>query len=432
MSLVSYLIAICLALLVIVYHRPGYEIQNEELSALLNPYSGSALVQLAKSYLPLKNDEITAKHGYNPAKADQPKLSSNSYFEVVDTHKNRAQIGIENATMVMLVRNIELKGALLSMRSLEDRFNHQYKYPWVFLNDVPFDQDFIDQTTLMASGKTYYELIPTEDWDPPAHIDLDKLEDNIAKSTEIIYGFSKSYRNMCHFNSGYFYKQKRLLDYEWYFRVEPDVHYMCDFQYDPFTLMRTRNKLYGFVIAIPEYENTIPTLWDTVKGFMDEFPQHLHPNNSLDFITTNDSDVFAHTTNSEYNLCHFWSNFEIGNLDFFRGEAYEAYFHHLDMAGGFYYERWGDAPVHTIGVSLLMDRDAVHHFEDIGYYHLPYMSCPTSYDVLSAKRCICLAVDPAGKPVTLGLDIKPPSCLPRWWRYGGGKRFLNEIEYTFW
>jgi hypothetical protein len=33
-----------------------------------------------------------------------------------------------------------------------------------------------------------------------------------------------------------------------------------------------------------------------------------------------------------------WSNFEIGDLDFWRGEAYSKFFDHLDEAGGFYYE----------------------------------------------------------------------------------------------
>jgi hypothetical protein len=33
-----------------------------------------------------------------------------------------------------------------------------------------------------------------------------------------------------------------------------------------------------------------------------------------------------------------WSNFEIGDLDFWRGEAYMKYFEFLDKKGGFYYE----------------------------------------------------------------------------------------------
>ena len=34
----------------------------------------------------------------------------------------------------------------------------------------------------------------------------------------------------------------------------------------------------------------------------------------------------------EYNLCHFWSNFEIGDLRFFRSEAYQRYFSYLDRS----------------------------------------------------------------------------------------------------
>lgn len=41
---------------------------------------------------------------------------------------------------------------------------------------------------------------------------------------------------------------------------------------------------------------------------------------------------------NEYNLCHFWSNFEIGSLSFYRSEAYQKYFEYLDQTGGFYYE----------------------------------------------------------------------------------------------
>lgn len=33
-----------------------------------------------------------------------------------------------------------------------------------------------------------------------------------------------------------------------------------------------------------------------------------------------------------------WSNFEIGDLDFWRGEAYSKFFDFLDEQGGFYYE----------------------------------------------------------------------------------------------
>ena len=40
-----------------------------------------------------------------------------------------------------------------------------------------------------------------------------------------------------------------------------------------------------------------------------------------------------------YNMCHFWSNFEIARLDFFRSKEYEEFFQMMDRSGGFWMER---------------------------------------------------------------------------------------------
>lgn len=71
-------------------------------------------------------------------------------------------------------------------------------------------------------------------------------------------------------------------------------------------------------------------------------------------------------------LMAVWSNFEIGDLNFWRSKPYSTYFDWLDRRGGFYYERWGDAPVHSIGAALLARRDQLHWFDDIGYRHEPF------------------------------------------------------------
>lgn len=49
--------------------------------------------------------------------------------------------GTEKATLVMLVRNREIREALSSMRNVEDRFNRRFRYPWTFLNDKPFTKE---------------------------------------------------------------------------------------------------------------------------------------------------------------------------------------------------------------------------------------------------------------------------------------------------
>ena len=214
------------------------------------------------------------------------------------------------------------------------------------------------------------------------------------------------------------------MKYDYYFRVEPGVQYFCDFQMDPFRLMRENKKKYSFVVSLYEYENTIPTLWETVESFMKEYPQHIHPNNSIDFITDKAplGKYGLEFGDSPYNLCHFWSNFEIGDLNFFRSEQYLDYFEYLSKTGGFYYERWGDAPVHSLGATLLLDRDEIFHFEDIGYNHVPFFSYPEGKQVMKYKRCVA-------PPNTDNINVQLGSCLPRWWRSGSGKKFLKEYYH---
>lgn len=47
-----------------------------------------------------------------------------------------------NATLLMLARNSDVDDAVRAVRELEDRFNHKYRYPWVFLNEQAFSDDF--------------------------------------------------------------------------------------------------------------------------------------------------------------------------------------------------------------------------------------------------------------------------------------------------
>ena len=113
----------------------------------------------------------------------------------------------------------------------------------------------------------------------------------------------------------------------------PEVKFFCNLDYDPFKFMAENNKVYGgslpirkrwvewtfwyhftgFTISLLEWSQTIPTLWQRVKGFFyfgwgfwslpNEFedfvgdhPQYLSKNNSLRFVSDDGGD--------SYNLCH--------------------------------------------------------------------------------------------------------------------------------
>ncbi|KAG1782534.1 glycosyltransferase family 15 protein [Suillus placidus] len=265
-----------------------------------------------------------------------------------------------NATLVMLARNNDLNGVISSVEQLEARFNRKFNYPWVFLNDEPFSTDFKRRVSVLTDANVSFGLIPREDWIQPDWIDEGRAQEgrNNLVRQGVIYGGNVSYRNMCRFNSGFFFRHELLTPYKWYWRVEPDVRYYCDLDYDPFLFMEDNDKVYGFTISMPEWEPTIPSLWSTVKDFIAEHPQYVSPDNSMDFLSDNAGD--------SYNMCHFWSNFEIADMDFWRSEAYTKFFEYLEKTGGFYYERWGDAPVHSIAAALFTRKDQIHFFKDIG------------------------------------------------------------------
>lgn len=93
----------------------------------------------------------------------------------------------------------------------------------------------------------------------------------------------------------------------------------------------TVNQIPGWTLSLFEYESTIMTLWETVKSYIQEHPDDVPADNMLDFISNDHGNT--------YNLCHFWSNFEIGDLNFWRSDRYLRFFEYLDEKGGFFYER---------------------------------------------------------------------------------------------
>ncbi|KAH8106979.1 glycosyltransferase family 15 protein [Cristinia sonorae] len=304
-----------------------------------------------------------------------------------------------NAAFVILARNGDLNGISSSVKQMEDRFNRKFHYPYVFLNEEPFTDDFKKQIQNIVSSKVEFGLIPHDHWFQPDTIDEKKATEARERMVKanVIYGGSVPYRNMCRYNSGFFYRHELVQKYRYYWRIEPDVSFFCDLDYDPFLVMQDQNKTYGFTVSLYEYPETIPTLWNTVKEFIQENQELLAPDNAMAFLSDDHGDT--------YNRCHFWSNFEIGDLDLWRGEAYSKFFDYLDAKGGFYYERWGDAPVHSIGAALFSRKDQIHFFNDIGYKHNPFQHCPQG-DAHSKGKCWC---NPAEN-----FDYEWYSCLKRY------------------
>ncbi|RFU25837.1 hypothetical protein B7463_g10502, partial [Scytalidium lignicola] len=317
-----------------------------------------------------------------------------------------------NATLLSLVRNSELDGIIQAMRDLERTWNSKFNYPWTFFNDEPFTEEFKKRTQAETNAKCIYELIPKDHWAVPSWID-DKLYAESVKILEehdVQYASKISYHQMCRWNSGLFYKHPALEHIQYYWRVEPNVHFFCDVDYDVFRYMQDNNKTYGFTINLYDSPPSIPSLWPETVKFISEHPEYLHKKNAMRWVTDSERRPSHNIDANGYSTCHFWSNFEIADMSFWRSQVYEDYFNHLDRAGGFFYERWGDAPVHSIALGLFEDSSKIHWFRDIGYQHIPFFNCPNSP---KCKGC------EAGRITDGEAWLMKEDCRPNWFKYVG-------------
>ncbi|KAF2643982.1 glycosyl transferase [Massarina eburnea CBS 473.64] len=317
-----------------------------------------------------------------------------------------------NAAFVVLARNSELDGVLQSIKSIERHFNRWFHYPYVFLNDGDFNKTFIETVENHTSAKVEWGKITPDMWGFPDWVDPAVAQEGIRKQGDaaIMYGGMESYHHMCRFYSGYFYKHELLQKYEWYWRLEPEIKYFCDITYDPFIHMQRNKKTYGFTIAVKELRETVPNIFRyasaykrmnniTSQGLWEMFiekpdkekeaekeeakekEQLPLPQEILDSEPGSSALPKIHPEAMEgenYNMCHFWSNFEIARLDWFRSKEYQDFFDMMDKSGGFWMERWGDAPIHSLAAGALLGPDDIHYFRDFGYRHTTIQHCPAN------------------------------------------------------
>ena len=110
----------------------------------------------------------------------------------------------ENAVLVMLARNGEVKGILSTLRQVEQRFNRFFHYPIMFVNDEQWEPEVIAALNSSVSGEAIFEQIPAGKWGYPEGIDVQAAEKSMEDQGRdgVKYGGTVSYHHMCRFFSG--------------------------------------------------------------------------------------------------------------------------------------------------------------------------------------------------------------------------------------
>jgi alpha 1,2-mannosyltransferase len=158
-------------------------------------------------------------------------------------------------------------------------------------------------------------------------------------------GFSLGYRHMCRFMSGDIYRNAELLKYDFYMRLDTDSYILSKLTIDPFQIMSDGNYNYGYNNTQKDNPKVVENLFEISEKYIDT-----HEINRKSSI--------------EYPMIYY-TNFEIGRVQWFIKSGYMDFFDHLDLIGGIYTKRWGDAPIRYIGVQMLMGDSEKINFESI-------------------------------------------------------------------
>ena len=137
------------------------------------------------------------------------------------------------AALLSLAGEQELAGILRSIEQLEESFNSRYLYHWVFFSPVPLSENFRRLTSNATNATCIYEhvpdaasaLEPRNACDEMSFTAFGPLNKPLQREMK---KHAKWHRRPKHGAWSSISKADRLRDYDWFWRIEPEVsNYRC-------------------------------------------------------------------------------------------------------------------------------------------------------------------------------------------------------------
>ena len=322
-----------------------------------------------------RNLENVAENKYVPTANSANNGSSSSKI-----NNNSSKI---NACVFLMCRNDDIHLLSIILGKFEKQFNSKFKYPYVLLNDQPFTDDFKKQASLLTNSTMEFGLIPKEHWSLPEWIDPVMLNYSmLTNNINLAHGLDINYHHMCRYFSGFFFRHELTLKYDYYIRVDLHANFPCPIDVDPVRTLVDENKLYGFALSLHEDPWTIPTLWDKVKAYLNHTKDDYSKFNFVDQHMNKFGCQAAHCC---LDRSQFYNNFEVAPFSLWRDKQFIEYFDYLDKTGGFYYERWGDAPMRSFYLITKIDRKRIRWLHEFSYGHYNLYNFPS--DPVERSKC---------------------------------------------
>ena len=297
------------------------------------------------------------------------------------------------AVIYLLTKKLRMASLIETLRLLHAHHLRDFPYPVALFHD---DLNATDIAHLRASLPQYTPASLTLHkvaFSLPAHL----AKAGVPEFTACAAGTSTlGYRHMCSFHTTGAHQALRAAGYadaEYIWRLDDDSFLTAPVGYDLFSLMRRHGKLYGFVNHLYDDPLCVNGLWNATRAFIQQAAQKGLINATAMADKDSEESFFGRLSESYT----FYNNFEISHVSLWTSPIWRAYMAFIDKSGGIYTQRWGDAPLHTLGVSMLIGLDKLHRFADVAYTHTPFVNQsssgippPGNHPLLSRKDYDCV------------------------------------------
>jgi hypothetical protein len=288
-----------------------------------------------------------------------------------------------NAAIFYLTQNTDVRRTYLktSLYFLFRHFNDTFKYPVLIFHEGDYDlkaqEDVLKSIRESRRSLVSFQILDAEDFQLPAHLDAQRIK-SIIGLKPVPYWRTDKYRMMCRWWIKGF--AKYASGYDYVMRLDDDSFIEEPIHKDMFECMREKGSAYASNLVHTDCSLCcygMREFFDPLfqkegkKDLLDQLFIHVRiPMRTFQSHTFRSvMSINGHTDLSKIgNELDTWSpiiyynNFFVMDMNVWRQQKIQDAVEAIDRNGSIFYYRWGDAPLHTILMSLFAGPEKIERF----------------------------------------------------------------------
>lgn len=290
------------------------------------------------------------------------------------------QMAKQNAAIFYLTQNTEVRRTYLktSLYFLFRHFNDTFQYPIVIFHEGDYDiksqEDVLLSVRESRRSLVQFQTLDPDDFKLPTHLDEERIKKSIALKP-VPYWRNLKYRMMCRWWIKGF--AKYATHYDYVMRLDDDSFIEEPIRKDLFGILKDNNSAYASNLihsdcplccygmreffqpffAEEKREDLLSQLFVKSSIPMKAYQTHVF-RSVLSIHGKTDIAEFGDFIES-WSPIIYYNNFFVMDMNVWRTDKIQRAVEAIDQNGSIFYYRWGDAPLHTLLMSLYAGPDKI-------------------------------------------------------------------------